>query len=172
MAEPPLVFVDACVYLDLITRNSIDVHRETGEPRWKSAAQVFTSIESGYARLAASSLVAPEVLVNGETRRRRKRSAAVERNVQSWFSSPNTVWSDIDRLLAQDAEKLTEDYGHLRADRNNKLRSADALHLAAAVRMDCDFLMTHDGGFPIGHQINKTRIVRPGAFWQQSLTGL
>lgn len=50
-----------------------------------------------------------------------------------------------------------------------KMGAADALHLAAAVRLGCDFLMTHDGGFPHGHAVHGVQVIRPQIVWQETL---
>jgi predicted nucleic acid-binding protein len=49
------------------------------------------------------------------------------------------------------------------------MKSADAIHLASAIRMDCHYFMTHDQGFPIGHTTEGVQVVRPQPVWQESL---
>ena len=49
------------------------------------------------------------------------------------------------------------------------MSAADTLHLAAAVRLNADYFMTHDKGFPIGHNVEGVQVIRPGVVWQESL---
>jgi predicted nucleic acid-binding protein len=163
----PLIYADTCVYLDLITRND-DVHKDSGEPRWKIARQLFEAVDRGAARLAASALIEAEVLCNGTTRGRRERSQRVADQLRTWFTSPETLWADVDRFVAREAARLSEEYGHLRAA-DRRFSAADAVHLASAVRCKCSHFMTHDEGFPLGHVIEGVRVLRPGVVWQVTL---
>lgn len=163
----PLIYVDACIYLDLITRNT-DLNHDTGEDRWRSANQLFTAVANGNVRLVASPLIEAEVLCNGKTQERRRRADVVTKKLLTWFNSPKTLWVDIDRIVAQEAARLSEQYGHLhKGDR--RFGAADAMHLAAAVRARCSHLMTHDGGFPIDHAIEGVKVMRPTVVWSETL---
>jgi predicted nucleic acid-binding protein len=162
---PPLIYVDSCVYLDLITRSE-DLHAETGEQRWQSAQRLFDAVNDDSIRLASSSLVEAEVCCNGESR---KDSQRIQELLGGWFTAQSTVWVEVDRYLARDAVRLTSEWQG-KGEIGKKMSSADALHLAAAIRLDADYLMTHDGGFPIGQVVDGTlRVVRPDVVWQESL---
>ncbi len=161
----PVIYVDSDVYLDLIMRSK-DEHADTGEERWKSAKELFDAINANQVRLAASALVEAEVLCNGETRRR---SDDVRSRIRGWFNAASTLWTDVDRFLARDAAALAEKYSHLRDDMGTKMRAADATHLAAAIRLHADYLMTHDRGFPLGITIDGVEVTRPRVVWTQSL---
>lgn len=163
----PLIYVDANVYLDLITRNT-DPHKDTGDPRWQSAKALFEAVERQAVRLASSPLIEAEVLCNSTTQRRQTTSDNVTRSLRSWFQSPNTIWVDVDRGIAREAARMANDYGHLRPG-DKRMSAADAMHLAAAVRAQCGYLMTHDEGFPIGHEIEKVKVKRPAVVWQETL---
>jgi predicted nucleic acid-binding protein len=163
----PLIYPDACVYLDLITRNT-DLHKDTGKERWRCAAELFTGAERGHVRLVASPLIEAEVLCNGTTQERKRRSEKVATLLRTWFDSPTTLWVDIDRLVAQEAARLSEQYGHLR-EGDRRCSAADAMHLSAAIRAKCNYLMTHDGGFAIGNDIEGVHVLRPTVVWQQTL---
>lgn len=171
---PPVVYVDSCVFLDLITRNTQDVHADTLEPRWMSAKLVLDAVRAGKIRLAASSLTEAEVLANGETRRRKKSSATVADGLRAWFGSRDTKWTDVDRFLARSAEKIAADFSGKSANqgKGKSLRGADAVHVAAAVRLEADYLMTHDGAFPIGHKVEETQIIRPTMVWPPDIFDL
>jgi predicted nucleic acid-binding protein len=163
----PLIYADSCVYLDLITRNT-DPHKVTEEPRWRSASSLFGAMDRGVAKLAASPLVEAEVLCNGNTQQRQARSERVADLLRGWFTSPNVLWVDVDRLIAREAARLTVDYGDLRAG-ERRMSAADAMHLAAALRARCDYFMTHDEGFPLGQVIEGVHVIRPEAVWQETL---
>jgi predicted nucleic acid-binding protein len=163
----PLIYPDTCIYLDLIIRND-DPHKDDGQPRWRSALALFDAVEQGQVQLVASPLVEAEVLCNGTTQARRQRSAQVAERLRTWFTSPGTLWVDIDRFAAQEADRLSEQYGHLR-EGDRRFSAADALHLAAAVRSGCNYLMTHDEGFALGEVIEGVRVDRPKMVWQPTL---
>ena len=165
--RPPLIYADACVYLDLITRNE-GLHADTGEPRWKIARGLFQAAEIGQVRLAASALIEAEVLCNGRTQERREQSEQVAARLRTWFTSPETLWIDIDRFVAREAARLSEEYGHLRVGKK-RFAAADAMHLAAAVRAKCDYLMTHDNGYPTKQVIEGVTVRRPAVVWAETL---
>ena len=77
--------------------------------------------------------------------------------------------TEIDRFLAGDALRMIKEFGHLRFNSTKQLRSADALHLAAAVRLGCDYLFSRDGGFPLNHTVEDVRIRTPRVVWQEAL---
>ena len=165
--RPPLIYADTCIYLDLITRNE-DPHKDTGEPRWKIARGLFQAVDNGQVRLAASALIEAEVLCNGRTQERRDHSERVAERLRTWFTSPETLWVDIDRFIAREAARLSEEYGHLRVG-TRRFAAADAMHLAAAVRAKCDYLMTHDNGYPTKQVIEGVTVRRPAVVWAETL---
>lgn len=73
------------------------------------------------------------------------------------------------RFLARDAGQLAKAWHPKRADKKKRFDGAGATHLAAAVRLGCDYLMTHDEGFPLRHTVNGVRVVRPKAVWPEHL---
>jgi predicted nucleic acid-binding protein len=165
--KPPLIYADTCVYLDLITRNE-NPHKDTGEPRWKIAQSLFQAVDNGQVRLAASALIEAEVLCNGRTQERRERSEQVAARLRTWFTSPETLWVDIDRFIAREAARLSEEYGHLRVG-ERRFAAVDAMHLAVAVRARCDYLMTHDNGYPTKQVIEGVTVQRPAVVWAETL---
>ncbi|MEU9884852.1 PIN domain-containing protein [Sphaerisporangium sp. NPDC051017] len=165
--EGPLLYVDSDVYLDLVTRNEV-LNKATKVARWESARVVFEAVAAGHARLAASPLIEAEVMVNGATLERSKSSKRVAELLATWFASPRTLWVDIDRFLVRDAVRLREEYGKSHVG-PKPFKSADALHLAAALRARAHYFMTHDEGFPIGTVIDGVEVIRPAVVWQETL---
>jgi predicted nucleic acid-binding protein len=165
--RPTLVYADTCIYLDLITRNE-DPHKDTGEPRWKVARRLFEAVGDGRVRLVASPLIEAEVLCNGGTQARRERSEQIADRLRTWFTSPKTLWVDIDRFIAREAARLSRDYGHLR-EGPRRFSAADAMHLAAAIRANCDYLLTHDNGYPTKQVIEGVHVQRPAVVWAETL---
>jgi predicted nucleic acid-binding protein len=165
--KPTLVYADTCIYLDLITHNE-DPHKDTGEPRWKIARRLFEAVNDKRVRLAASPLIEAEVLCNGETQARQERSERVADLLRTWFTSPQTLWVDIDRFIAREAARLSRECGHLR-EGPRRFSAADAMHLAAAIRANCDYLLTHDNGYPTKQVIEGVRVQRPAIVWAETL---
>jgi predicted nucleic acid-binding protein len=129
------------------------------------AKTLFAALESKQIRLASSALIEAEVCCNGNSRNGTDR---VRNLLRTWFTDPLTIWTDIDRFLARDAAQIIDKVSGL-SEPSKKMRSADALHLAAAARLGCDYLMTHDGGFPIGHKVGSTIVCRPAVVWQETI---
>ncbi|GAB2736406.1 PIN domain-containing protein [Nocardioides pakistanensis] len=163
-AVQPLVYVDSCVYLDLVTKNK-DAHADTGEERWTSARAVFDAVNENDIRLASSSLVEAEVCCNGEARKDKQR---IRDLLAGWFTARSTEWVEIDRYLAREAVRLTNVWQG-KGEGAKRLSAADALHLAAALRLGADYFMTHDGGFPMGQRVDGMLVTRPDVVWQESL---
>jgi hypothetical protein len=67
-----------------------------------------------------------------------------------------------------DLGSLSEEYGHLRAGKR-RFAVADAMHLPAAVRAKCDYLMTHDNGYPTKQVIEGITVRRPAVVWAETL---
>ena len=162
--EPPLVFIDSTVWIDLIDREKTS-HPETGLPRWRSAEELFIALDDHRVRLAASSLIEAEIACNGKVRQ----SAQAVARVRAWFDAPSTTWTDIDRFLVRDAVELTESCAEDRYDKTKKFAGNDPLHLAAAIRLGCDFLITQDQGFPIGRKVGGVQVIFPTQVWAPSL---
>ncbi len=129
----PLVYVDSDVYLDLVMRNETP-HAESGEERWRSAVTLFDAVNADLARLASSALIEAEVCCNGEARRESDRVRGL---LRGWFTAPGTAWTDVDRYLARRAVEVMNKYQG-QGPGEKKMGSADALHLAAAVRLGCN----------------------------------
>ncbi|MGB2701487.1 MAG: PIN domain-containing protein [Candidatus Phosphoribacter baldrii] len=165
MAKALTIYVDTSVYVDLLTRNT-EPHKESGEPRWKVAKALFDAVNDDRVTLAASSLIDAEVSCAGAVR---DGGPAIVQQVRGWFTAASTEWTDVDRFLARDAGQLAKEWHKERANRSKRLGGADATHLAAAVRLGCDYLMTHDEAFPLGHMVSGVRVARPTIVWDEHL---
>lgn len=160
----PRIYVDTTVYCDLAIKNPVP-HVDTGEPRWKSARDLLRAVNDDRVVLAASALVEAEV---GCLVPVRDGAPDLHKQVRGWFVAPATKWTDVDRFLAREAVDLAAEWGSY-AEKGKKLGGADATHLAAAVRLRCDYLMTHDGGFPIGQTVRGVKVMRPDIVWEITL---
>lgn len=165
MTKPVTIYVDTSVYIDLLTRNT-DAHKDTGEPRWQVAKALFDAVNDDRVTLATSSLIDAEVSCAGAVR---DGGPAVVAQVRGWFTAASTEWTDVDRFLARDAGQLAKAWHAKRANTKKRLGGADAIHLAAAVRLGCDYLMTHDEGFPLGHTVSEVQVMRPTIVWPEHL---
>ncbi|MET4166120.1 MULTISPECIES: type II toxin-antitoxin system VapC family toxin [Gordonia] len=164
-SAPPIVYVDTNVYCDLIGRNG-EKHKDTGEKRWKIAKAIFDAVNADRIVLAASALVQAEVMCLGDYR---NGDQSVHDLVRGWFTARSTLWTDVDRFLADDAARLARVWHPHRFDPEKKLGGADATHLAAAVRLGCSFLLTHDEGFPLGMEVEGVNVMRPRIVWEVTL---
>jgi predicted nucleic acid-binding protein len=159
------VYVDTCVYIDLLTKNG-DVHPDSQEPRWRVAKALFDAVNDDRVTLASSALIEAELRCFGAVR---DGSQEVHDQVAGWFRAESTLWTDVDSFLARDAARLAREWYPRRADKTKKMGGPDAVHLAGAVRLRCDYLMTHDGGFPIGHEVEGVKVIRPAIVWPTHL---
>jgi predicted nucleic acid-binding protein len=161
---PPLIYVDTSVYIDLITKEATP-HPTTGEPRWKSAKALLGAVNDGRVTLAASALVDAEIGCFGLVR---DGGEEIHKQVRGWLDHPQTKYLEIDRFLARDATRLATTW-HSSSAKDKKLGGADALHLAAAIRLGSGYLMTQDGGFPIGQTVEGVHVTLPEQVWQATL---
>lgn len=156
----PVVYVDSNIYFDLLSRN-ITKQKDTQRPRWEIAKAVFEAVNEDRIVLAASALLEAEVNCLKVVR---DGASKIHDQVRGWFTAPATRWTDVDRFLARDAAKLAQQY-HQFAAPTKKFGGADATHLAAAVRLGCTHLMTHDEGFPLGKVVDGVQVIRPAEVW-------
>jgi predicted nucleic acid-binding protein len=163
---PPVIYVDTCVFVDLLTQEETP-HPVTGEPRWKSAKALLEAVSDGRVVLGTSSLVDAEV---GHFAALRDCGQPFLDQVRGWLDAPppRTHYADVDRLVARDASRLHKAWKPYAAP-GKKMNAADAVHLAAAVRLGCDHLMTHDEGFPLGQTVDGVKVGRTEMVWHPTL---
>lgn len=84
--------------------------------------------------------------------------------IDEFFENDYILIIDVDRFLAEQARKLAWEL---------KLRPADALHVAAAVRAGASILYTYDDGIlEVNGQIPFVRVMRPEWIGQAELPNL
>lgn len=161
---PPVIYVDTCVYLDLLTQEPTP-HPVTAETRWQGAKSLLDAVKDGRVVLGTSALVEAEL---GCFTALHKDGQVLLEEVRGWLDAPGARYSDVDRVVARDAARLQKAWRQYAAP-GKKMSAADAVHLASAVRLGCDHLMTHDEGFPLGQTVDGVKVGRPETVWQPSL---
>ena len=147
MAKPSLVYPDACIFINVIKK-------EAG--LWGESLKVLLAAERGDIRLAASTFLLAEL--NGW--KGDVDQAERDDTVGRFLEGVNTTWSEVDFLTVRVATDLSERY---------HLRGADAVHLATAIRLGCDYFMTRDTDFPRGTEIDGVKIRRPSIVWDPTV---
>jgi hypothetical protein len=69
---------------------------------------------------------------------------------------------------ARDVNRLACTW-HSFSAQGKKLGGAGALYLAAAIHLRSDYLMTQDGGFPLGQTVEDVRVMLLEQVWQPTL---
>ena len=161
---PLVIYVDSCVFIDLLTEDTTP-HPETGEPRWKSAKALLDAVNDSRVVLGTSALVDAEV---GRFATLRDDGDTFLKKVRGWFDAPDTRYAEVDRILARDAARLAKQWRTF-AKPGKKMKGYDAVHLAASVRLKCDYLMTGDGGFPVGQTVDGVKVRYAEVVWPQTI---
>lgn len=153
------IYADSCIYLSVVKRDADLV--ADGTPRWQVARSLFAAAERGDLVILASTLVQAEVTGNGEVRANPPDSN-VARLVSDWFLADYIEWCDVDRLISRRVPDLSREYG---------LRGADAVHLATAMRLRANYLISNDEGFSRawGRVLDGVRVIKPRVVWQETL---
>lgn len=146
------------MYLSVIKRDGDLID---GRPRWHLARSLFRAAERSDVMIIASNLIQAEVTGHGDVRNANPSSRTADL-VHDWFRADWIEWCDLDRVIARKVAALSRDF---------RLRGADAVHLASAIRLNADYLMSNDKGF--SHAQNKSvegvQIVTPKILWQETL---
>ena len=147
-ANGPLVYADACVFLEVLQQTN---------DRWRDSLKILLAAERGDIQLLASRLLAVEVgRFRGDANR-----VKVDELVLKYLESVNAQWAEVDLLISRQARELSWKF---------EIKSgADAIHLATAVRFRADYFMSRDGGFPYGQTIESTSVTNPRVVWTPSL---
>ncbi|MCX8557867.1 PIN domain-containing protein [Mycolicibacterium mucogenicum] len=163
-AVPPVIYPDACVYVDLLTKRTV-LHPDTLQPRWQSAKALFDAVDDGRVVLATSSLIDAEVCCFSHIR---DGGDDINDKLRGWFDSSDTRYAEVDRLLVRDAIRISTAIAR-QFPQAKQPNPADAVHIAAAARLEAEYLVTQDDGFPIGATIDGVRIRRPEKLWQPTV---
>ena len=104
-------------------------------PRYGSAAQdILASVRDGELQSFASTLAFAEVLVPAYRKDPLREGPQLAETLRS---IPNLYWIDLDARLASAAARLRAAYG---------LRTPDAVHVATALSVKADWIVTNDKG--------------------------
>lgn len=124
------IYLDTSVYLALIKGE---------EGRVDTARDILEDARRGALTVVASTFVAAEIIRSkgsGSPLRR-----ADEAKIDRYLFHQFITWVELDLLLAMDARRLAGNVG---------LQPADAVHLASAVRGECEYLFRWDDRFKQG----------------------
>lgn len=151
MPEYQRLYLDADVYLALIKGEAgrVDVARA-----------LLRDGQDGRFEVYASTLLYAEVCGHGEIRAAAD-AQAVDKRVSAFFEHGFIRWVEVDLSIARDARRVS---------RGQRLRGADAIHLASAIRTSCDVLMTwNKNDFSIGTVVGGVELREPFLFGQGRL---
>lgn len=142
----PIVYVDSCVFFHVIKQ-------ERG--LWRSSLQVLLAAERGDISLVASTLVLAEVGGwHGDVS-----SDVQEKVIERYLLGDSVGWVEVDLFTVDAARGLARD---------NRLRGADAVHLASAIRAKASHLMTNDERL-LSAAAPGVEVCRPRVVWQATL---
>ena len=145
------IYLDADVYLALIKGES---------GRVEIARTLLRGGQHGQFRVVASTLLYAEVCGHGEVRAATDQ-AAVDQKISAFFEHGFLEWVEVDLVVAREARRLS---------RSQRLRGADAIHLASAIRARCNSLMTwNKNDFPIGQTVEDVEVREPFLFGQATI---
>lgn len=132
-----------------------------------SAKALFDAVADGRVHLAASALTEAEIGCFAQVR---DGGQEIHDKVRTWLDAPppGTRYIEVDRLLARDAQLISRTL-HEQDPKAKQLRTLDAVHMAAAIRLGCDYLMTQDDNFPIGQTVEGVRVRLTEQVWESTL---
>lgn len=80
--------------------------------------------------------------------------------VERYLENVNVEWVEVDVVITREARRLSWQY---------HLYSADAVHLATAVRRSADYFMSNDLRYPHGETVEGVHVGRPSIVWTPTL---
>lgn len=140
MASPYLrPYLDSGIFISLL-RPVDDGHLADGSTgnRHPISERILAEAESGAYQVTTSFFTMAEVFKKA----RHGATALTDTEngqILAYFENPWISWVELEWNIGQDANKLLVEH------RLAKLRPADAIHLASALRAKCDVLLTWDG---------------------------
>lgn len=120
-------YLDACVYITALAGPGT-----APENQVELAAEILYLAERGEYQMFASTFIEAEVI---KAPGKPPLSADQEALIASYFNRDCFVWIEVDRPLAQKARQLA---------RQESLKPPDAVHVASALRAECDQMLTWD----------------------------
>lgn len=127
----PLVVVDTCLYIHLLTNQNPSLAERT-QGVLDDNNQNHRVLLPAIVRAEAVGVARSHALGKRDTPTKRRKAAEV---AIEFFESQDFVFAELDERLIEIAEKLIPEYG---------LRGADASILATAIAHDAQFLYTQD----------------------------
>lgn len=143
----PRVYLDSDVYLSVLK----------GEPGRELCRDLLLAAERGDIELLASRHILIEV---GSARGDRPGQAAALAFLERFLFNLEVRWAEVDLLIARQAIEISW---------RLRLRGADALHLATAVRLNADYFMSNDDRYPFGSVVEGCEVARPQIVWTPTL---
>ncbi|WP_251450154.1 PIN domain-containing protein [Microbacterium sp. Marseille-Q6648] len=143
----PRVYADADVFLHVLLDQE---HAEI-------CGKLLAAAERGDVQLVASRLLLVEIAAYKGDRPGRE---PAEKLVERFLDTTGAQWVELDVVASREAVRLSWEH---------KLRGADAVHLATAIRRSADYFMSYDKAFPYGTTVDGTRVLRPEIVWQPTL---
>ena len=119
-------YLDSNIYIWMIIGPS------TNPEKHRISREILELAEKGSFSIYASTFIEAEVVkAPGEA----PLSAPQEAKISGFFERNFFTWVEVDRLVAQKARQLVRDHGW---------KPPDAVHVATALRAECDQLLTWD----------------------------
>jgi len=155
-------YLDSNVYIWTIVGPNAPVPDPDKEIKHRVSADILELAQRGSFLVSASTFIEAEVIKDPHSP---ALSAKQEERISGFFERSFFVWVEVDRLIAQKARQLA---------REHAWKPPDAIHVATALRAECDQLLTWDG--PMRKEqdcytVEALRICKPhAAGWQTTLT--
>jgi predicted nucleic acid-binding protein len=143
----PRVYLDADVFVSVLK----------AEDDRENCREALEAAQRGDIQLVASRLLLVEV---GRWAGDRPGQASADELIERFLEATRTEWVEVDIMVAREARRLSWEL---------HLRSADAIHLATAVRRGADYFMSHDTGYPLGQTVDGVDVREPSIVWQPTL---
>lgn len=148
-------YLDACVYIAAI--KGPGSNEPAGNP--EMAIQILTAAQTGAFTIHASVFLATEVIRAGKGKP--PLDPAMDAKVDQYIQGGGIEWVELDLPLALKARQMARDHG---------LKPGDAIHLATAVHVGCDRLLTwNTNDFPPGKTVDGVTFAEPYLDGQQSM---
>ncbi|MDQ3985032.1 MAG: type II toxin-antitoxin system VapC family toxin [Actinomycetota bacterium] len=157
MPERP--YLDSSVFIAWIKGEKVTKKDGTEEDRGEIATRILEDAEKGRFQVFCSTYVAVEVLKDKD---RPKLSDDEMGKIDSYLQHEFIIWIELDLSLALHARDLARKIG---------LKPADAVHLASAIRGECDYLFRWDDKW-VGGKYDGVEVCDPFWMGQPTMPGM